>query len=88
MADPEGGDGDGEEDEVWDITELLRNSERGVSALDCVESVCESGSLAVPTTAVETQQRIMDSIHDFVGDPMSETSLRTKEALLVSVNKD
>lgn len=57
MADPKVRDGDIEEKEVWDITELHRYSERDLSALDHVKSFSrESFSLPVPTTVVEAQK--------------------------------
>lgn len=49
----------------WDAGELCNTNERSPSALERLKSVCGTLSLPVPTTLVDAQQRIEDTIRTF-----------------------
>lgn len=58
LDDADDGDGDGKDEDAWDITNFCRSSERGPFALVRVTSFFEPLSLSVPTTVVKAPRLI------------------------------
>lgn len=88
VANQEDGDGRGEEEELWDTTDLCRNSEHRSFALDRLTSLCEYLNLTAPTTVFKSQQQAKNIIIALVDVVKPVISLRTKLGLLESVHKN
>lgn len=64
---------------VWNVSDLCRSSERYSKALENVKALCQSLALPVPTTIVEAQRGIEDTIRTFADYPLLDASVKTKD---------
>lgn len=82
------GDGEGNIENVSDVSDLRRSNERSALVLYRVDSLCKSLSLHFPRTVLQAQQKIEDAIRSFADYSHLRASLKTENAFLTAIQQN